>query len=67
MTEIKKKETDAGIRVSRKPASITAGALKLPLADRVALVKELQTSIKNEVESLTYAAKEAATIANGTA
>lgn len=60
MTDIKEKKP----RTPQK--NITAGALKLPLADRVQLVKELQTSITTEVTELQKTAAEATKIANGT-
>jgi hypothetical protein len=50
-------------RVPRSADSITAGALKLPLAERVALKKALDKSITDEVDDL----KEQATIAEQTA
>ena len=46
-------------RTPRTSDSITKGALSLPLKDKVALVKELQSSIDDEVK----AAKEAAALA----
>lgn len=53
-------------RTPRQLSSIQDGAIKLPLADRVELVKNIQASIKKEVADLQEAAKAAATIANGT-
>jgi hypothetical protein len=44
-------------RTPRSADSITAGALKLPLAERVQLKKELEASIANEVNELIQAAK----------
>lgn len=58
--------TEKKVRTSRQPESIIKGALKLPLADRVKLKDDLIESIKTEVATLTEAAKQAATIANGT-
>lgn len=49
--------------VPQKVESITAGALKLSLQERVGLVKELQISIGKEVEDLKNRAEEAAKIA----
>ena len=60
MTDIKK------TRTPKQPGSILKGALSLSLKDRVDLVKELQSSITAEVETLQAAAKQAAQIANGT-
>ncbi len=51
-------------RTPRTADSITKGALSLPLAERVALVKELQASIKTEVDNAKKAAEDAAAIAN---
>lgn len=52
-------------RTPKNAESITKGALALPLQERVDLVHKLKDSIQAEVETITDAAKQAATIANG--
>lgn len=52
--------TDKKTRTPRNAESILAGAIKLPLADRVALLKALQADIQKEVNDLQAAAEEAA-------
>jgi len=51
------------VRTPRTAESIMAGALSLPLADRVKLAKELQGSIAAEVSDLKAKAQEAEKIA----
>lgn len=50
-------------RNPKQPANITAGALKLPLADRVQLRNDLSESIKAEVAEKEAALKLAKEIA----
>jgi hypothetical protein len=50
-------------RTPRNAESITKGALSLPMAERVALKKELQASIDKEVADLKAASDEAEKIA----
>lgn len=57
---------DKKVRTPRNLDSIKAGALKLPLADRVALVQALNVSIAEEVKQLRETADNATKIANGT-
>lgn len=52
--------SDKKTRTPRNADSILAGAIKLPLADRVALLKALQADIQKEVNDLQAAAEEAA-------
>jgi len=52
--------TDKKTRTPRNAESILAGAIKLPLADRVALLKALEADIQKEVNDLQAAAEEAA-------
>lgn len=44
-------------RAPRSGAAITAGALRLPLAEKVQLVKELKSAISNEVNQKKVAAE----------
>lgn len=55
MTDIKKRATPVPQGYDR----VLSGALKLPLADRVNLVKELKASIGKEVETLKAASNQA--------
>lgn len=57
--ETKEKKT----RTPRTAESITAGALSLPLAERVELCKQLKESIQAEVEQAQKAAESAKQIA----
>lgn len=50
-------------RTPKSPDSITAGALKLPLADRIELCKALQSSIATEVKALKDQAEQASKLA----
>jgi hypothetical protein len=56
-------DTTTKTRTPRSLDAITKGALSLPLADRVALVKELKASIDTEVTNLKNQADEAQRIA----
>lgn len=60
-TELKEKKT----RTPRNYENILKGALTLTLADKVNLVKELKTSIQQEVDTAAFVAKEANDLVNG--
>lgn len=62
MTDIKKEKP---VRTPRNSESITSGALKLPLLQRVELCKKLKASIAAEVGELEVSAKQAKEIVNG--
>jgi hypothetical protein len=51
-------------RTPRSSESITAGALALPLAERVALKNKIDESIKSEVATLKQKAEDALKIMN---
>lgn len=51
-------------RTPRTLESITAGALALPLEDRISLTRALQDSIEKEVKDLNEAAQNAAKLAS---
>lgn len=55
--------TETKKRTPRDFESISKGALSLPLADRVALKKELDKSISDEVTNLKAAAEQAEAVA----
>ena len=55
-----KDEATKKVRTPRNVDSILAGAIKLPLAEKVELLKQLQKSITDEVTKLQDAAKAAA-------
>jgi hypothetical protein len=52
-------DTTTKTRTPRSLDAITKGALSLPLADRVALVRELKQSIQTEVAAAKTAADQA--------
>jgi hypothetical protein len=52
-------------KMPRQPEYIFKGAMKLPLQERVDLVKRLQESITSEVETAKAAAVQLEKIANG--
>lgn len=56
--------TEKKVRTPRNADSIISGALKLPLAERVALFKALDKSINDEVKSLQAAADAASKLIN---
>ena len=55
-----KEEATKKVRTPRNVDSILVGAIKLPLAEKVELLKQLQKSITDEVTKLQDAAKAAA-------
>jgi len=60
LTKVKK------TRTPKNYDSIAKGAVSLSLGERVRLVKLLQDSITDEVETLNEVAKQATALANGT-
>lgn len=59
MTDVKK------TRTPRDRHAIYGGAIKLPLAERVELLKALQANIQDEVNNLQAAAENAAKLVKG--
>ena len=55
-----KEETTKKVRTPRNADSILSGVKKLPLTEKVAILKELQKDIAEEVTKLQDAAKAAA-------
>ena len=66
MTDQVKEVKQRAKRTPRSSEQVFKGALALDLADRVELRKQLDASIKEEVESLKTKAELAASLANGT-
>lgn len=64
MTDTPEKKPRA-TKTPRTVESITNGALQLPLADRVALLKALKESVTAEVKTLETKAAEAKQTVNG--